>query len=75
MRNGRDLGPHREETFSITGLEGCDSMPDRVTVTVDSEAGARELTALVRIDTPAEEAYFRHGGILPCVLRRLLADR
>jgi aconitate hydratase len=29
-------------------------------------------TALVRIDTPQELAYFRHGGILPCVLRHLL---
>lgn len=50
-------------------------MPVRVTVTLDSEAGTQELTALVRIDTPAEEAYFRHGGILPYVLRQLLADR
>ncbi len=66
------LGITGEETFSISGLEGSDSLPERVTVTVDSQAGARELTTLVRIDTPAEEAYFRHGGILPYVLRQLL---
>ncbi|WP_067433253.1 aconitate hydratase [Nocardioides jensenii] len=69
------LGLTGEETFSIAGLEGSDSMPEQVTVTVDGEAGTRELTALVRIDTPAEEAYFRHGGILPYVLRQLLDDR
>ena len=64
-----------EETFSITGLEGSDQVPDEVTVRVHSDAHSRELTAKVRIDTPAEEAYFRNGGILPYVLRQLLDDR
>ena len=35
--------------------------------------GTREFTATVRIDTPAEAAYYRHGGILPYVLRHLAA--
>ena len=34
-----------------------------------------EFTATVRIDTPAEAAYYRHGGILHYVLRQLLASK
>ena len=42
-------------------------LPREVTV----RAGDKELTAIVRIDTPMEAEYFRHGGILPYVLRQL----
>ena len=67
------------ELYSITGLENATSgenaeLPGEVTVRVDQDGQSRELTATVRIDTPAEAAYFRHGGILPYVLRQLLAD-
>ena len=48
-------------------------MPRTVTVTAAGPAGTREFPATVRIDTPAEAAYYRHGGILPYVLRRLAA--
>ena len=59
-----------EEEISITGLaekmnEG--ELPREVTV----KAGDTEFTARVRIDTPKEADYFRHGGILPYVLRQL----
>jgi aconitate hydratase len=71
------LGLTGEETFSITGLEGADAIPERVTVTVVSDAGSggamRDFEAAVRIDTPAEAEYYRHGGILQYVLRQLLA--
>ena len=70
------LGLTGEEIYSITGLEGQAHIPREVTVTVEdsSESGnaSREFTATVRIDTPAEESYFIHGGILPYVLRNLL---
>ncbi len=70
------LGLTGEEIYSITGLEGQTHIPQEVTVTVEdgSESGnsSREFTATVRIDTPAEESYFVHGGILPYVLRNLL---
>jgi aconitate hydratase A / 2-methylisocitrate dehydratase len=59
-----------EEEISIEGfaeaLNGGD-LPREVTV----KAGDREITARVRIDTPKEAEYFRHGGILPYVLRAL----
>ena len=61
------LGLTGEEVISISGLEGGDAK--EVTVT----AGEKEFTARVRIDTPKEVEYFKHGGILPFVLRQLLA--
>lgn len=72
--SAESLGLTGEETFSITGLEGKDRTPETVTVTVKSDAGERTFDARVRIDTPAEAAYFKHGGILQYVLRQLLAS-
>jgi aconitate hydratase len=62
-----------EEEISITGLaDGLNrgELPREVTV----RAGDREFTARVRIDTPKEAEYFRHGGILQYVLRQLQAS-
>jgi len=56
------------ETFTITGLEGGEAR--EVTVRADD----REFRARVRIDTPKEVEYFRHGGILNFVLRRMLDE-
>jgi len=60
------LGLTGEEEFSITGLDGGAASCGQVT------AGAVTFPARVRLDTERERAYFRHGGILPFVLRRLL---
>lgn len=69
------LGLTGTETFSVRGLEGQARTPERVTVSVTSAEGATsEFEAAVRIDTPAEAAYFQHGGILQYVLRQLLAS-
>ncbi len=62
-----------EEIYSIAGLEGTADVPSRVSVTVENDGENRQFEAIVRIDTPAEAAYFRHGGILQYVLRQLLA--
>jgi aconitate hydratase len=62
------LGLTGEEEFSITGLEGGEAKE------VDVRAGDKEFAARVRIDTPKEVEYFKHGGILPYVLRQLLAE-
>jgi aconitate hydratase len=66
------LGLTGEERYSITGLEGTDPLPHEVTVRAEKNGEGTEFTAAVRIDTPAEAAYFRHGGILQFVLRQLL---
>jgi aconitate hydratase len=73
------LGLTGEETFSITGLAEAmaDGGPPPPTVRVRAEregADPIELDATVRIDTPREADYFRHGGILQYVLRALLAQ-
>ena len=64
----KSLGLTGKEEFSITGLEGGEAK--EVTV----KAGDTEFQARVRIDTPKEVDYFKHGGILPFVLRQLMAD-
>ena len=66
------LGLTGKETYSISGLEGQNPLPPTVTVHVDDGTRTRELTVTLRIATPAEEAYYVHGGILPYVLRQLL---
>jgi aconitate hydratase len=73
----QSLGLTGEETYTITGLAGANSLPRSVTVRVEADhrsspSRTTEFEATVRIDTPAEAAYYRHGGILPYVLRRLL---
>jgi aconitate hydratase len=62
------LGLTGRETFSITGLENGEA--HEVTVRADDT----EFRATLRLDTPREREYLRHGGILPYVLRRLLAS-
>jgi aconitate hydratase len=66
--NAESLGLTGREEFSITGLEG--GQADEVTVRADDKA----FRARVRLDTPREREYFRHGGILRYVLRRLLGE-
>jgi aconitate hydratase len=65
------LGLTGNERYSITGLQGRSEVPTEVTVEVDGNIRTT-FVATVRIDTPAEAAYFRHGGILRFVLREML---
>jgi aconitate hydratase len=66
------LGLTGEEQFAIEGL--AEAIPLRkVTVHAKNAAGrVLEFNATIRIDTPQEREYYRHGGILPYVLRQLL---
>ncbi|MFM8753064.1 MAG: aconitate hydratase, partial [Actinomycetota bacterium] len=68
--NADSLGITGEEVFSITGVTELNKggIPSSVTVS----AGAKTFTAKVRIDTPGEADYYRHGGIMQYVLRSLL---
>ena len=70
-RRDRSASPERRPTPSAA-WPARRQVPRTVTVTVAGPGGTREFTATVRIDTPAEAAYYRHGGILPYVLRQLL---
>ncbi len=68
------LGLSGEETFDISGVSELDErIPETVRVTARSDDGAQTtFDALVRIDTPGEATYYRHGGILQYVLRTLI---
>ena len=68
-QNAQSLGIKGDETFSITGITALNEggIPKEVTVA----AGAITFTAKVRIDTPGEADYYRHGGIMQYVLRSL----
>jgi aconitate hydratase len=66
------LGLSGEETFSLPNLADA-IVTRRVTVSAQSADGTlREFAATVRVDTPQEREYYRHGGILTYVLRQLL---
>jgi aconitate hydratase len=63
------LGLTGQEVFDITGIEEMNGGPVPREVTV--RADGLEFRAVVRIDTPGEAEYFRHGGIMQYVLRLL----
>jgi len=68
------LGITGEETFDITGLEHGIRPQQDVTVTIRRADGSQQtVDMLLRIDTATEVDYYLHGGILPYVLRELLA--
>jgi aconitate hydratase len=62
------LGLTGRETYSISGIDNAEA--HEVTVRADD----KEFRARVRLDTPREREYLRHGGILQYVLRRLLSS-
>ena len=62
------LGLSGREEFAVTGIANGEAR--EVTVEADDVS----FRAILRLDTPREREYVRHGGILPYVLRRLLAD-
>jgi aconitate hydratase len=64
------LGITGDESFAITGVEELNSGPSPKLVTVT--AGSKSFKAKLRIDTPGEADYYRHGGIMQYVLRSLL---
>ncbi|WP_410816063.1 aconitate hydratase [Micromonospora sp. 050-3] len=67
------LGLTGTETFTITGVTALNDGDTPRTVLVSTDTGV-EFDAVVRIDTPGEADYYRHGGILQYVLRRMIAN-
>jgi aconitate hydratase len=68
--NVESLGLTGEEVFDIVGMEGlaaADALPKELSVS----AGGKRFVVSLRIDTPKEAEYYRHGGILQYVLRQL----
>lgn len=74
--SAESLGLVGTETFDLTGLEDGKVRPQQdVTLVIHRESGdTEEVPVTLRIDTPIEIEYYQHGGILPYVLRQLLAQ-
>ncbi|AGF72505.1 aconitate hydratase AcnA [Corynebacterium halotolerans] len=73
----KSLGLDGTETFDIAGITGLNNgdTPKTVHVTATKDGGEKiEFDAIVRIDTPGEADYYRHGGILQYVLRQMIAS-
>lgn len=74
-QTAQSLGLTGEEVFDIPSLSDALLPRSKVTVTATSPSGAvKSFDALVRIDTPVEIDYYRNGGILPTVLRKLAQE-
>jgi aconitate hydratase len=72
--NARTLGLDGTETFDLTGVEGKIRPRAELNLAIRSQNGdSREVAVRARIDTPIEADYYRHGGILPYVLRQLVS--
>jgi aconitate hydratase len=68
------LGITGNETYDLKGLEGEIRPQMQATLVIHRADGStKETSVLLRIDTPIEVDYYKHGGILPFVLRQLLA--
>jgi aconitate hydratase len=68
------LGIKGDESFDLQGLEGELKPQQQVTLVINRADGSKqEVSVLLRIDTPIEVDYYKHGGILPFVLRQLIA--
>jgi aconitate hydratase A / 2-methylisocitrate dehydratase len=72
--SAQSLGLDGTEAYDLVGLDGQISPRQRVTLAVHRKDGRKdEVPLTLRIDTPIEVEYFRHGGILPYVLRQIAA--
>ena len=70
----QSLGLEGSEIFSIAGLSDAIRPGETVTLEIENkDRQKRSVPVKVRIDTPIEIDYYRHGGILPFVLRQLLS--
>ncbi len=73
--NAQTLTLDGTETFDVAGIEGTLRPRQRATLRIKRSGGTTdEVPVIVRIDTPIEVDYYEHGGILPFVLRQLMAS-
>ena len=73
-QNAASLGLTGREMYTIDGLDATVEPGSSLKVTAVADDGKRtEFEAIVRIDTAIEAEYYRHGGLLPYVLRQMMA--
>jgi aconitate hydratase len=73
--SAQSLGLDGSEKFSVTGLSDSIKPGQQVTLEIEKNRQKRSVPVKLRIDTPIEIDYYRHGGILPFVLRQLLSKQ
>jgi aconitate hydratase len=75
-QNAQSLNLDGTETFDLTGLENGEIKPrqDVNLKIIRADGTSEDVTLTLRIDTPIEVEYYKAGGILPYVLRQLLAQ-
>ncbi|HEX4597464.1 MAG TPA: aconitase family protein, partial [Burkholderiaceae bacterium] len=74
-QSAQSVGIRGDEQFDLLGIDGAPKPRQRVTLAIRRPDGStRQVELTLRIDTPIEVDYFEHGGILPFVLRQLLAQ-
>ena len=74
FKDGESIETHGltgKETFSLPGLNDSLKPKQELEVKITSDSGEKMVKAIVRIDTPVEVEYYRNGGILHTVLRKL----
>jgi aconitate hydratase len=74
-QSAASLGLTGEESFSVPSLEDAIASRKATVRAQGTDGSTREFSAIVRIDTPQEREYYRHGGILPFVVRQLLKSQ
>ena len=70
-QNAASLGLTGHEEFDVVGMSNGLSQGQKVKLRVRDENGERMIEAICRLDGPVELDYYRQGGIIPAVLRRL----
>lgn len=74
-QSAQSLGLKGDEVFTITGITELNKASNgAIPSTVAVDASGKKFTAKVRIDTPGEADYYRHGGIMQYVLRSLISS-
>ena len=64
----------RSETFSISGIDGMEPRKQLNVKAVRADGSEITFSVTSRLDTEVDVEYFENGGILPCVIRKMMAD-
>jgi aconitate hydratase len=71
--SAQSLGLKGDEVIDIVGMNDIRPQQDLTLVIRSGDGSTKQVTVRSRIDTPIEVDYYRHGGILPYVLRELMS--
>jgi aconitate hydratase len=72
--SARSLGLDGSETFTISGIDDMTPRKQLAVRAVKANGGTIEFNVIARLDTEVDVEYFENGGILPCVIRKMMAE-